>query len=178
MFFFNKYFHTIIKYDLINTFFYQNVVQIPNLKKITLHFQCQKSNFKHFLSNLLALEFITYRKGKITKSKYSNLYLKIKKGNPVGCKIILKKNAMYFFYAKLIILVFSKVKQTKATRLQQNLKATKAVSFLLKNPLLFPEVENQFRFFKNIPRLDITLLANSKSQHELFFLLKSIKFYI
>ena len=178
MFFFNRYFYNIIKYDLINAFFYQNIIQIPKLKKIVLHFGYRKSSFKYFLSGLLALEFITYKKGKITKSKLFNLYLKIKKGNPVGCKIVLKKNAMYFFYTKLIILVFSKIKQTKTTQHQQDLKSMKAISFQLKNPLLFPEVENQFRFFKDIPKLDITLLTNSKSQNELFFLFKSIKLFL
>jgi large subunit ribosomal protein L5 len=97
MFFFETYVHKIISYDLINTFFYRNLIEIPKLKKITLNFGYQKSNFKHLVSSLLALEFITSKKGKITTSKHLNVFLKIKKGNPVGCKIILKKSTMYFF---------------------------------------------------------------------------------
>ena len=52
----------------------------------------------------------------------------------------------------------------------------KFLSLQIKNPLLFTELENQFQFFKSIPRLDITLFTNSDSQKEFFFLLKSIKF--
>jgi ribosomal protein L5 len=37
--------------------------------------------------------------------------LKIKKGNPVGCKVILKKHTMYFFYFKLITSIFLKIKR-------------------------------------------------------------------
>ena len=178
MFFFKTYFSKVIKYDLINTFFYRNLIEIPKLRKITLNFGYQKSNFKYLVSSLLALEFISSKKGKMTKSKHLNVFLKIKKGNPVGCKIVLKKSTMYFFYLKLITSIFSKVKQSKTSRFQWDLKLIKSISFQLKSPLLFAELENQFQFFKDIPRLDITLLTNSKSQKELFFLLKSIKFFI
>jgi large subunit ribosomal protein L5 len=108
MFFLKTYFDRVIKYDLINTFFYQNLLEIPKLEKIILNFGYQKSNFKYLVSGLLALEFISLKKSKITKSKHLNVFLKIKKGNPVGCKIVLKKNTMYLFYLKLITSVFSK----------------------------------------------------------------------
>merc|ERR1712160_173919 len=107
MFFFEAYVCKIISYDLINTFFYQNLTEIPRLKKITLNFGYQKSNFKHLVSSLLALEFITSRKGKMTTSRHLNVFLKIKKGNPVGCKIILTKSTMFFF-PKINIFYFSK----------------------------------------------------------------------
>jgi len=77
MFFFEAYVCKIISYDLINTFFYQNLTEIPRLKKITLNFGYQKSNFKHLVSSLLALEFITSRKGKMTTSRHLNVFLKI-----------------------------------------------------------------------------------------------------
>jgi large subunit ribosomal protein L5 len=118
MFFFETYFYKIIRYDLINTFFYRNLIKIPKLKKIILNFGYQKSNFKYFVSSILALEFISSKKGKITKSKHLNVFLKIKKGNPVGCKIVLKKSTMYFFYLKLITSIFSKVKQSQTSRFQ------------------------------------------------------------
>lgn len=178
MFFFETYVHKIISYDLINTFFYRNLIEIPKLKKITLNFGYQKSNFKHLVSSLLALEFITSKKGKITTSKHLNVFLKIKKGNPVGCKIILKKSTMYFFYLKLIASIFTKIKRSQTYQFQWDSKTIKSVSFQIKNPLLFAELENQFQFFKNIPRLDITLLTSTNSQKELYFLLKSIKFFI
>ena len=85
---------------------------------------------------------------------------------------------MYFFYLKLITSIFPKIKQNQIDQFQQKFKSIKYISIHLKNPLLFIELENQYQFFKDVPRLDITLLTNSKSQDELFFLLKSIKFFI
>lgn len=178
MFFFESYFYAIIKQDFINTFFYQNVKQIPKLKKIILNFGYQKSRFKHLVSGLLALEFISFKKSQLTKSKHLNIFLKIKKGSPVGCKIVLEKNMMFSFYLRLITSILPKLKQSQTTHYKQNLKSIKSVSITLKDPLLFIELEDQYQFFKDVPTLDITLLTNSKSKDELFFLLKSIKFFI
>jgi len=169
------YFERVIKYDLINTFTYKNLKYIPQLKKLILNFGYKKSNLKYLISGLLALEFISSKKGTFTKSKHLNLLLKLKKGNPVGCKIVLRKNSMYFFYLKLITSILPKIKQFQISHHKQDLKLFNSVSFQLKSPLLFAELENQFQLFKEIPQLDITLLTNSKSQKELFFLFKSVK---
>jgi len=111
MFFFETYTRKIVAYDLVNAFIYKDIAQLPKLEKITLNFGYPKSKLKNLLSGLLALEFIVSKKAKITKSRHLNIFLKIKKGNPVGCKIILKKNIMYFFYLKLITSIFPKTKR-------------------------------------------------------------------
>jgi len=178
MFFLDTYFYNIVKYDLVNVFFYQRIEQIPKFEKIILNFGYQKSSFKHLISGLLALEFLSSKKSKLTKSRYLNVFLKIKKGSPVGCKIILKKHIMYFFYLKLITSIFPKIKHSQPAIFKQSLKSIKSISIQLRNPLIFKELENQYQFFKDIPRLDITLVTTSKSQNELFFIFKSIKFFI
>lgn len=91
MFFFNKYLQHIIKYDSINALSFKEPKQLPKLQTIVLNFGYQKSNFKRLISGLLALEFLTSKKSRITRSKHLNVVLKIKQGAPVGCKITLKK---------------------------------------------------------------------------------------
>jgi ribosomal protein L5 len=178
MIFSNTYFHKVIKYDIINTFKYQNLDQLPELNKIVLNFGYSKSNLKYLISGLLALEFVSSKKGKLTKAKNLNLLLKIKKGNPTGCKVILRKNYMYLFYFKLITSSFSKIKHSQLPQFPHYLETFKSLSYQLKSPLFFAELESQFQFFRHIPSLDITLCTNAQSQKELFFLLKSIKFII
>ena len=87
------YYKTIIKYDLINKFSYSNIKKIPELKKIVLNFGCKSSEIKELATSLLALELIINTNTPIflTKSKQPNVLLKIRKGAPVGCKVILKK---------------------------------------------------------------------------------------
>lgn len=176
MSFFEAYHCKVIKYDLVNTFTYQNLTQIPRLERIVLNFGYPKSKLKNLISGLLALEFLSSKKGKMTKSRHLNLFLKVKKGNPVGCTIVLKKSLMNFFYLKLMTSIFPKIRRPQTRLFRADFKWVKSVSFQLKNPLLFTELENQFQFFKDTPKLGITLTTNSKSQEELLFLLKSIKF--
>lgn len=116
MSFFEVYHRKVIKYDLVNTFTYQNPTQIPRLERIVLNFGYPKSKLKNLISGLLALEFLSSKKGKMTKSRHLNLFLKVKKGNPVGCTIVLKKSLMNFFYLKLMTSIFGKIKRPQ-TRL-------------------------------------------------------------
>jgi len=173
MSFFNSYSKKTINYDLINVFFYNKLTQIPQLKQITLSFGYKQSLLKFILPGLIALEFITLKKSSITKSKRLNVFLKIKKGAPIGCKVILKKENMYFFYLKLITLTSLKTVQFK-----KKIDSFKAITFQIQNPLFFNELENQYMYFKNLPKLTITLNFNTKSQKELYFILKSNKFFV
>jgi len=100
MFFFAIYSQQIIKYDLINAFYYNKLKQVPKLQTIILNFGYQKSNFKRLISGLLALEFIATKKSKLTKSKHLHIMLKIKQGNSVGCKVVLKKKNYVSFLFK------------------------------------------------------------------------------
>ena len=170
MFFVNNYYKKTVRYDFVNAFFLKNLTQIPNFKKIVIYFGYQQSLFKHIILGLLALEVISLKKGKLKQAKRLNIFLKIKKGTPVGCEVILRKNLMYSFYLKLITVLSSKTKKFKSIQFQKNIKLIKAISFKVKNPLLFFELENQYQFFKNLPKIDITLfLDNKKSSNELFF---------
>ncbi len=77
----------VLKHDLLNKFNYKNINDLPKMKKIILNFSCRTSNIKRLATAALALELITNKKGVLTRSKKSNILLKIRKGNPIGCKI-------------------------------------------------------------------------------------------
>ena len=120
--FFEAYNHKIIKYDLVNTFVYQNLMQMPKLEKIILNFGYPKSKLKNLIPGLLALEFLSSKKGEITKSRHLNIFLKIKKGNPVGCKIVLKKRLMNLFYFKLLTSILPRVKRPSTQSFRTDFK--------------------------------------------------------
>jgi len=59
---------------------------------------------------LIALELISKKKSLILLSKKSNILLKIRKGNPIGCKVILQKIEMNLFFFRLISEIFPNIK--------------------------------------------------------------------
>ena len=111
MYFLNYFYNKNLKLDLINKFFYTDLKKLPKLKKIIVNFQCETTELKSIASSLLALELITKQKGILTKAKQPNLFLKIRKGNPKGCKLFIKKTSMLKFFTKNIIEIFPKIKK-------------------------------------------------------------------
>jgi large subunit ribosomal protein L5 len=169
-----NYYKQIIKYDLINKFFYNQLKDIPELKKIILNFGCKSFDIKNVAAALLSLELITTKQATVTKSKRANILLKIRKGYPVGCIVILTKGRMYQFFLKLLTEVFPNLKDFKGIKASKNLK-NKSFSMTLLDLINFKELEKQFYLFTNLPPLNIILVTNTKSRKELIYLLNSFK---
>ena len=172
MSFFYSYYSNIIKYDLINKFSYQNVQQLPQIRKIVLHFRFKKININFLVSALMAFQLITSKSGSLIKANKFNTMLKIKKGNPVGCKIILTKTAMYFFFFKFLLQVSHKLQQINIT---PNTNRNKTLGIKLKNLMVFKEIEQNYKFFKELLNLNILIVTNTTTMVEFVFLLKAFK---
>ena len=176
MSFLEYYYENIVKYDLLNKFQYKNINQIPKFKKVILNFGCKKSDLKSLVSSLMALELITSQKATFTHSSISDVSLKIKKGNPVGCKITLRKTLMYVFFTRLVSEIFPKLKQFNGFKIKNINSEIKTISFKFKSSLIFSELENQYQYFNKLPGLNVTVVTNVTKYDEFNFLLKSFKF--
>ena len=172
MHFLEHYYNNIITLNLIHKFNYKNLKNIPKLKKIVINFGCKTLDLKTLASSLLALQLITTKKGCLTTSKQPNILLKIRKGNPVGCKIVLTKKMMYRFFTKLIIEIFPKLKN-KA--LVKKLQTFNTITCNLNNILIFSEIEKNYIIYNSLKNIQITFITNAKTTEELFFLLNSFK---
>lgn len=175
MYFLKDYYKNIIQYDLVNKFHYRNLQNLPKLQKIVLNFGYKNPNIKNLASALLFLELITTKRGVITTARSPHILLKIKKGNPVGCKIILKKTLMYSFFTKLLIDVYPQMKEFKESTLQKKKQQPNTFSYQLKNIFVFLELERNYNLFNNLSNLNVTIVTNAKTQNELLFLLNSFK---
>lgn len=174
MHFLENFYNKTVKYELINKFSYNSSKNLPKLKKIILNFGCKTADIKQLAASLLALELITSQKGIMTATKYSNINFKIRKGNPTGCKVSLSKFQTYAFLSKMLIEIFPKLKNFYG--FSHTKKAIKNIfSYELKETFSFSELESNFYLFNNIPKLNITLITNANTIHELMFLLKAFQ---
>ena len=166
-----------IKYELLNKFNYKNIKEIPQIETIVLNFGCKTTELKFLTASLLALELITNQRGAFTKTKFPNVVLKIKKGNPAGCKVLIRKRNMLNFFLKTIITIFPKLKNFKSFNLPK--KSNKSIfSYELEDIFSFKELEKQYYLFNNLSKLHITIITNCKCKNELVFLLRSFQFPI
>jgi large subunit ribosomal protein L5 len=176
MHFLEQHYNKTIKNDLINKFYFKNEQKIPKLKKIVLNIGHKKSEISELAISSFFLELITNNKScKLTASSKTNAFLKLRKGYPVGCKIILKKTEMYNFLFRLLNEIFPKIKDFEHTLFKSNIEQN-SITYNLNNLLIFPEVEDYFSIFSNkLSSLSITLVATTKTKEEIQFLLNSFK---
>jgi large subunit ribosomal protein L5 len=172
--FLEKYYNNTLKHELINKFIYNDNKKIPKLKKIILNFGCKTADMKQLSSSLLAFELIVSQKGKLTRTKHSNILFKIRKGNPTGCTVILSKFNVFHFFSKMNVEIFPKLKTFSIFNNSKKLKVN-TFSYKLKETFCFNELENYYYFFNNLPTLDVTIVTSSKTKLEMIFLLKSLK---
>jgi large subunit ribosomal protein L5 len=172
--YFKKYYDKNLKYNLINKFFYKNITELPFLKKVIVNFNCKTSEIKLLSSSILALEIITLQKGSLTKSKKSNIFLKLRKGQPIGCKLELSKNNRFNFLSKLVFEILPKFKKFSHFK-YKTVNNKNTFTFKTQDILNFPELETNYNIFNKLKNLNITFVGNTKTSKEMMWLLKSFK---
>lgn len=175
MHFLNHFQSNTLKHDLINKFNYKNINDLPKLKKIILNFGCKTNDIKQLSTALLALELITNQKGTLTTSKKSNILLKIRKGNPVGCKVTLRKKLILQFIEKTLLDIFPKLKNFNGLTVSRQIKKN-SFSYELQNILSFNELEKHYYLFNNLPKLNITIVLKTNIKEEFIFIFKAFQF--
>lgn len=150
-----------VKYELLNKFSYKNIYDIPKLEKINLSLNVNSSDLHMLVSSLIALELLTNQKGFLIRSKTFNLVSKIRKGDPVGSKVTLRKEQALKFILKLI-------------RIKPEVKKCNGghFSFLIKNLMVFKEIESNYHFFRKLNSLNIVVNTTCVSREELVFLIR------
>jgi len=164
----NHYKEKIVKYDLINKFTYKNITNIPKLNYIILNFNLKKGETKSLIKLMSSLKLIVLQDPKITTSKTSNIVFKIRKGQPIGCQLILRNVKMNNFLFKMLNKILPKINSKKINN-------SSLVSFNLNNVLIFEELEYNYQFFKNLPNLSVHIKFSHCTFEEFCYLLKSYK---
>lgn len=169
-----KYYRKTLKYELANKFFYKNPSDLPKLEKIILNFGCRTADSKSLISSLLALKLISSQKGILTSSSKSNLNLKIRKGNPVGCKVTLRRQRMFSFFSKGINNLFPVLKNFEGFVLKKNFK-NKDFSFYISDILSFSELRSYYHYFNSLTNLKVTFVVSSLDKKETKVFIKALQ---
>lgn len=171
MHFFNYYNQYIVKYDLVTKFRYKTLTNIPTINFVSLRIQFKNHDLKSLITGLAGLELITSQKGTLIKSKVSRISLKIRKGQPTGCKLTLRQDKMLHFLTRLIN---SNIPKTDTCKLKNSLQYN-ILPLNLSNVLTFSVLEKNYQFFKSLKNLNVNIVTTPCSYKEFSFLIKSYK---
>jgi large subunit ribosomal protein L5 len=171
----NLYLKT-IRFDIINKFPIKNTRNICKIDKIILNFGCKTSDVKKLSTALLALELISQQKGKLTTTNRPNLEAKIRKGDPVGCKITLRNGKAFDFIYETLMTIFSQLKSFEEIPTSSNsARLQNTLTYMVNDMFSFKELENNYQLFQHLPNLKITVVTNNETINQLLFALKSFK---
>ena len=167
----SQYYYTnVLKQDFLTKFNYENSLQIPFLNKVVLNFGVSQSTLRSLLPSLAALLLISSQKPYMVPSKKPNIRLKVKGGVAIGCKVDLKGKEKILFFEKLVLSVLPRLKNFQYTVTGKN------VFFKIDNLFLFKELEKEYDYFQDLPKLNVNLNFRAQTSLEVINLLSALKF--
>nr|UXE30989.1 ribosomal protein L5 [Ostreobium quekettii] len=154
---------------------YKNKQQVPRVQKIVVNrgLGDASQNEQILKSSLQELSFISGQKGIITRSKKSIAGFKIRKKMPVGICVTLRDNYMYGFLDRLINLALPRIRDFRGLKIQ-SFDGKGNYTLGLEEQLMFPEIN--YDKIHQIRGMDISIITNSKTDQETFYLLQNFGF--
>src|SRR6185503_9724295 len=90
---------------------YQNVHQVPRIEKIVVNMGVSASLEKGAIDDAAKdLSLITGRKPVISKARKSIANFKLREGQPIGCRVTLRREVMYEFFDRLVATALPRIR--------------------------------------------------------------------
>ena len=90
---------------------YSNVHQVPRMQKIVVNMGVSASLEKSAIDDASKdLALITGRKAAVSKSRHSIANFKLREGQPIGCRVTLRADAMYEFFDRLVAAALPRIR--------------------------------------------------------------------
>ena len=151
----------------------KNKYEVPRLDKIVVNMGVGAAidDIKILDKCMSELALITGQKPIMRRARKAISNFKLKKGQPVGCKVTLRKAMMYEFLDRLINIALPRIRDFRGLSLE-SFDQSGNYTFGISDQLIFPEID-----YDKIARtqgMDITIvIKNAKSRDLALQLLKS-----
>jgi large subunit ribosomal protein L5 len=168
-----KYLET-VRPALIEKRQYANINQVPRLEKIAVNMGVSSSLEKSAVDDAARdLSLITGRKPVITKSRTSIANFKLRQGQPVGCRVTLRRDAMYEFLDRLIAAALPRIRDFRGLSTRA-FDGRGNYSLGISEQTIFPEID--LDKIKRQQGMDITIVTTAETDGEAQDLLKLMGF--
>ncbi len=153
---------------------YQNVHQIPRMEKIVVNMGVSASLEKGALDDAAKdLSQITGRKAAISKSRHSIANFKLREGQAIGCRVTLRKDAMYEFFDRLVATALPRIRDFRGLS-PRKFDGRGNYTFGVGDQTIFPEIEMDK--IKRTQGMDITIVTSAKNDAAALEFLKLMGF--
>ncbi len=156
---------------MMEKFGYKNVVEIPKIEKVVLNMGIGEAvaNPKVIDSPVADMTLISGQKPVVTRAKKSVAAFKIRAGMPIGAKVTLRGERMYYFVDKLFNVALARVRDFRGVS-PKSFDGRGNYTLGIKEQLIFPEIE--YDKVDKIRGMDIIIVTTAKTDEEARELLK------
>ena len=161
-----------VKPALIEKRKYKNVHQVPRLEKIVVNMGVSASLEKGAIDDAVKdLTMITGRKPVISKSRKSIANFKLRENQPIGCRVTLRREAMYEFFDRLVAAALPRIRDFRGIS-PRSFDGRGNYSLGISDQTVFPEIE--LEKIKRQQGMDVTIVTSAESDDEALELLKML----
>jgi large subunit ribosomal protein L5 len=169
----NKY-ETEVRQALVQKRGYKNPHQVPKIEKIVVNMGVSASLEKSAIDDAAKdLAAITGRKPAISKARKSIASFKLRQGQPIGCHVTLRREAMYEFFDRLVAATLPRIRDFRGVS-SRHFDGRGNYSLGIADQSVFPEIE--LEKVKRTQGMDITIVTSATNDEEAFDLLKLMGF--
>jgi large subunit ribosomal protein L5 len=169
------YFDQEVRKKLAEQFGYKNPMQVPTLSKVVINMGIGEgvNDRKKVESAANDLSLIAGQKPVITKARKSIATYKLREGQPIGCKVTLRKARMYEFVDRLINIALPRVRDFRGLS-PKSFDGRGNYTIGIKEHIIFPEID--YDKAAEVWGMDITVCTNAKTDDEARALLAAFNF--
>jgi large subunit ribosomal protein L5 len=151
---------------------YTNVHQVPKLEKIVVNMGVSASLEKSAVDDAAKdLALITGRKAAVSKSRHSIANFKLREGQPIGCRVTLRRDAMYEFFDRLVATALPRIRDFRGLSVR-SFDGRGNYSLGVNDQTIFPEID--LDKIKRQQGMDITIVTSARTNEEALDLLKML----
>ncbi|MCS7281344.1 MAG: 50S ribosomal protein L5 [Desulfobacterota bacterium] len=166
-----EYYEKEVRPLMMKRFGYKNIMQVPRLEKIVVNMGLGEA-----IQNIKVLDYarndlmlITGQRPVITKAKKSIASFKLRAGMPIGCMVTLRRERMYEFFHKLVMIVLPRVRDFKGVS-PKSFDGRGNYTLGLREQIIFPEVD--YDKTDKVRGMNITINTTAETDEEAYELLK------
>tara|TARA_B100001115_G_C15831244_1_gene414861 strand:+ start:1487 stop:2032 length:546 start_codon:yes stop_codon:yes gene_type:complete len=161
-----------IKSQLLESFSYSNVMQVPTVDKVVINMGVGESvGEPKALENAVSeMTAIAGQKPALRHAKKAISNFKLREGVPIGCMVTLRGNRMYEFLDRLITLALPQVRDFRGVP-TKSFDGRGNYNLGIKEQIIFPEID--FDRIDHIRGMNITIVTSAQTDEEGRELLKS-----
>ena len=168
-------FDEVVRKKLAQEFGYKNTLQVPVVEKIVINMGIGEgvADRKKVEAAANDLGLIAGQKAVITKARKSIATFKVRDGQPIGCKVTLRKSRMYEFMDRLVNIALPRVRDFRGLS-PKSFDGGGNYTLGVKEHIIFPEID--YDKAADIWGMDITVCTSAKSENEARALLSAFNF--